>query len=59
MINSKNGELSTVVILSLENYTNEQMKSIQINSKAKNVLYNVISGEKYEKKIRCDIAKEM
>ncbi|KAH0754582.1 hypothetical protein KY290_024852 [Solanum tuberosum] len=44
---------------SLENYTDEQMEVIQINSKAKNVLHNAISGEEYEKISCCDTAKEM
>jgi len=41
-------ESQSSTIPSLENYTNEQMKVIQINYKTKNVLYNAISGEEYE-----------
>ncbi|KAH0717748.1 hypothetical protein KY285_013779 [Solanum tuberosum] len=52
-------ESQSSVTPSLENYTNEQMKVIQINSKAKNVLYNAISGEECEKISCCDTAKEM
>lgn len=44
---------------SLENYTNEQMESIQINSKAKDVLYNAITREEYKKISCCDTAEEM
>ncbi|KAH0646409.1 hypothetical protein KY284_034293 [Solanum tuberosum] len=57
---SKNSDESqSSVTPSLENYTNEQMEVIQINSKAKNVLYNAISGEEYEKISCCYTAKEM
>ncbi|KAH0734819.1 hypothetical protein KY285_010526 [Solanum tuberosum] len=52
-------ESQSSTIPSLENYTNEQMEIIQINSKAKNVLYNAISGEEYENISCCDTAKDM
>ncbi|XP_075078359.1 uncharacterized protein LOC142164315 [Nicotiana tabacum] len=35
------------------------MTVVQVNNKAKNLLYNAISGEEYEKISSCDIAKEM
>ncbi|XP_070030113.1 uncharacterized protein [Nicotiana sylvestris] len=40
-------------------YTNEQMAVVQVNNKARNLLYNAISGEEYEKFSSCDTAKEM
>ncbi|KAH0639310.1 hypothetical protein KY285_035896 [Solanum tuberosum] len=55
--NSDGGQSATTQ--SLENYTNEQMEVIQINSKAKDVMYNAISGEEYEKISCCYTAKEM
>ncbi|KAH0717533.1 hypothetical protein KY285_013564 [Solanum tuberosum] len=58
-ISNTSDEIQSSVTPSLENYTNEQMEIIQINSKAKNVLYNAISGEEYEKISCCDTAKEM
>ncbi|KAH0662145.1 hypothetical protein KY284_027076 [Solanum tuberosum] len=58
-ISNTSDESQSSATPSLENYTNEQMEIIQINSKAKNVLYNAISGEEYEKILCCDTAKEM
>lgn len=49
----------TPVILSLESYINEQMKVIQMNSRAKSVLYNAINEEEYKKISSCEIVKKM
>ncbi|XP_070040201.1 uncharacterized protein [Nicotiana tomentosiformis] len=35
------------------------MTVVQVNSKARNLLYNAISGEKHEKILSCDTTKEM
>ena len=35
------------------------MAVVQVNAKARNLLYNAISGEKYEKISSCDTTKEM
>ncbi|XP_009767601.1 uncharacterized protein LOC142182143 [Nicotiana tabacum] len=43
----------------IDSYTDEQMAVVQVNNKARNFLYNAISGEEYEKISSCDIAKEM
>ncbi|XP_070040964.1 uncharacterized protein [Nicotiana tomentosiformis] len=43
----------------IDEYTDEQMVVVQVNTKAKNLLYNAISGEEYEKLSSCDTAKEM
>ncbi|XP_075099524.1 uncharacterized protein LOC142176293 [Nicotiana tabacum] len=43
----------------IDSYTNKQMAVVQVNNKARNFLYNVISGEEYEKISSCDTAKEM
>ncbi|XP_070035315.1 uncharacterized protein [Nicotiana tomentosiformis] len=43
----------------IDEYTDEQVTVIQDNAKARNLLYNAISGEKYEKISRCDTSKEM
>ncbi|XP_075078701.1 uncharacterized protein LOC142164601 [Nicotiana tabacum] len=43
----------------IDSYTKEQMKVVQFNNKARNLLHNAISGEEYEKISSCDIAKEM
>ncbi|XP_075095412.1 uncharacterized protein LOC142173690 [Nicotiana tabacum] len=43
----------------IDEYTDEQMTVVQVNAKAQNLLYNVISGEKYEKISSCDTTKEM
>ncbi|XP_070046717.1 uncharacterized protein [Nicotiana tomentosiformis] len=40
-------------------YTDEQMAVVQVNAKARNLLYNAISGEEYEKISSCDTTKEM
>ncbi|XP_075074662.1 uncharacterized protein LOC142162234 [Nicotiana tabacum] len=42
----------------IDEYTDEQM-AVQVNSKARNLLYNAISGEEYEKISSCDTSKEM
>ncbi|XP_009631908.1 uncharacterized protein [Nicotiana tomentosiformis] len=39
--------------------THEQSAVITVNAKAKNLLYNAISGEEYEKISSCKTAKEM
>ena len=41
----------------LDNCTDEQIEILLFNSKSKNVLYNAISGENYEKISCCHIAK--
>ncbi|XP_070030135.1 uncharacterized protein [Nicotiana sylvestris] len=43
----------------IDSYTKEQMEMVQVNNKARNLLYNAISGEEYEKISSCDTAKEM
>ncbi|XP_070045767.1 uncharacterized protein [Nicotiana tomentosiformis] len=43
----------------INEYTYEQMAVFQVNAKARNLLYNVISGEEYKKISSCDTAKEM
>ncbi|XP_009776960.1 uncharacterized protein LOC107809650 [Nicotiana tabacum] len=43
----------------IDSYTNEQMEVVQVNNKARNLLYNAISGEEYEKISSRDTAKEM
>ncbi|XP_075102622.1 uncharacterized protein LOC142177524 [Nicotiana tabacum] len=45
--------------LDLNDYTEEQADVIQVNTKAKNLLYNTINGEEYEKMSSCETAKEM
>nr|XP_016494279.1 PREDICTED: uncharacterized protein LOC107813514 [Nicotiana tabacum] len=37
----------------------EQMEVIQVNNKARNLLYNAISGEEYEKISSCETTREM
>ncbi|XP_019259941.1 PREDICTED: uncharacterized protein LOC109237977 [Nicotiana attenuata] len=43
----------------IDSYTDEQMAVVQVSNKARNLLYNAISGEEYEKISSCDTAKEM
>ncbi|XP_070054001.1 uncharacterized protein [Nicotiana tomentosiformis] len=43
----------------IDEYTDEQMAVVQVNAKARNLLYNAISGEEYEKISSCDTAKEI
>ncbi|XP_075091982.1 uncharacterized protein LOC142172107 [Nicotiana tabacum] len=43
----------------IDEYTDEQMVVVQVNAKARNLLYNAISGEEYEKISNCDTAKEI
>ncbi|XP_019251052.1 PREDICTED: uncharacterized protein LOC109229964 [Nicotiana attenuata] len=43
----------------IDDYSDEQMAVIQANAKARNLLYNAISGEEYEKILSCYTAKEM
>ncbi|XP_070050011.1 uncharacterized protein [Nicotiana tomentosiformis] len=43
----------------IDEYIDEQMAVVQVNAKARNLLYNAISGEEYEKTSSCDTAKEM
>ncbi|XP_070031686.1 uncharacterized protein [Nicotiana tomentosiformis] len=45
--------------LDLDDYTDEQDAVVTVNAKAKNLLYNAISGEEYEKISSCETAKEM
>ncbi|XP_019261602.1 PREDICTED: uncharacterized protein LOC109239483 [Nicotiana attenuata] len=52
------GQVSTET-LDIDDYTDEHIAIVQINSKAKNLLYNAISGEEFEKISSCDTAKEM
>ncbi|XP_075091513.1 uncharacterized protein LOC142171719 [Nicotiana tabacum] len=40
-------------------YTNEQMVVVQVYAKARNLIYNAISEEEYEKISICDTAKEI
>ncbi|XP_070035675.1 uncharacterized protein [Nicotiana tomentosiformis] len=60
---SKKDEDGQVILstdpLDLDDYTNEQAAVITVNSKAKNLMYNAISGEEYEKISSCETAKEM
>ncbi|XP_070002690.1 uncharacterized protein LOC142165929 [Nicotiana tabacum] len=43
--------------LDLDDYTNEQVAVITVNAKAKNLLYNAISGGEYEKISSCETTK--
>ncbi|XP_075109034.1 uncharacterized protein LOC142180839 [Nicotiana tabacum] len=43
----------------IDSYTKEQMEVIQVNNKARNLFYNAISGEEYEKISSPDTTKEM
>nr|XP_009757924.1 PREDICTED: uncharacterized protein LOC104210676 [Nicotiana sylvestris] len=43
----------------IDSYSKEQMKVVQLNNKARNLLHNAISGEEYEKISSCDTTKEM
>nr|XP_016471667.1 PREDICTED: uncharacterized protein LOC107793756 [Nicotiana tabacum] len=43
----------------IDDYSAEQMTVIQVNAKTRNLLYNAISGEEYEKISSCDTAKKM
>ncbi|XP_070046876.1 uncharacterized protein [Nicotiana tomentosiformis] len=43
----------------IDEYTDEQMVVVQVNTKVRNLLYNAISGEEYEKISSCDTTKEM
>nr|XP_016456946.1 PREDICTED: uncharacterized protein LOC107780858 [Nicotiana tabacum] len=43
----------------IDEYTDDQMVVVQVNDKARNILYNAISGEEYEKISNCDTTKEM
>ncbi|XP_075085078.1 uncharacterized protein LOC142168314 [Nicotiana tabacum] len=43
----------------IDEYTSEQMTVVQVNVKARNLLYNAVNGKEYEKISGCDIAKEM
>ncbi|XP_019253943.1 PREDICTED: uncharacterized protein LOC109232643 [Nicotiana attenuata] len=52
------GQVSTET-LDIDDYTDEHMVIVQINSKANNLLYNAISGEEFERISSCDTAKEM
>nr|XP_009795406.1 PREDICTED: uncharacterized protein LOC104242105 [Nicotiana sylvestris] len=45
--------------LDFDDYTDEQAVVITVNAKAKNLLYNAISGEEYKKVSSCETAKEM
>ncbi|XP_070049219.1 uncharacterized protein [Nicotiana tomentosiformis] len=56
--NKLEGNISTETLYIVD-YTDEHMTIVQINSKAKNLLYNAISGEEFEKISSCDTAKEM
>nr|XP_016442464.1 PREDICTED: uncharacterized protein LOC107767874 [Nicotiana tabacum] len=51
--------LSRRDIANIDEYTDEKMVVVQVNAKARNLLYNAISGEEYEKISSCDTAKEM
>ncbi|XP_009773152.1 uncharacterized protein [Nicotiana sylvestris] len=43
----------------IDSYTDEQMAVVRVNNKARNLLYNAISGQEYEKISSCDTTKEM
>ncbi|XP_075091527.1 uncharacterized protein LOC142171733 [Nicotiana tabacum] len=43
----------------IDEYTDEQIAVVQVNAKVRNLLYNAISGEEYEKISSCDTAKQM
>ncbi|XP_070054210.1 uncharacterized protein [Nicotiana tomentosiformis] len=43
----------------IDEYTDEQMVFVQVNAKARNLLYNAISGEEYDKISSCDTTKEI
>ncbi|XP_070015878.1 uncharacterized protein [Nicotiana sylvestris] len=43
----------------IDDYLNEQMAIIQVDSKARNLLDNAICGEEYENFFSCDTAKEV
>ncbi|XP_075079406.1 uncharacterized protein LOC142164766 [Nicotiana tabacum] len=43
----------------IDSFTDEKMTVVQVNNKARNLLYNVITGEDYEKISSCDTSKEM
>ncbi|XP_019252810.1 PREDICTED: uncharacterized protein LOC109231616 [Nicotiana attenuata] len=43
----------------IDSYTKEQMEVVQVNNKARNLLYNAISGKEHEKISSCDTSKEM
>nr|XP_009771363.1 PREDICTED: uncharacterized protein LOC104221912 [Nicotiana sylvestris] len=43
----------------IDSYTDEQIAVVQVNNKARNLFYNAISGEEYEKISSCDTTKEM
>lgn len=52
-------EIQSSATPSLENNINEHVEIIQLNSKAKNILYNAISGAEYAKISCCDTTKEL
>ncbi|XP_019223785.1 PREDICTED: uncharacterized protein LOC109205531 [Nicotiana attenuata] len=60
---AKKGENGQVIVstdpLYLADYTDEQVVVITVNAKAKNLLYNAISREEYEKISSCETAKEI
>ncbi|XP_075076346.1 uncharacterized protein LOC142163001 [Nicotiana tabacum] len=43
----------------IDSYTDEKMAVVQVNNKARNLFYNAISCEEYEKISSCDTTKEM
>nr|XP_009779723.1 PREDICTED: uncharacterized protein LOC104228873 [Nicotiana sylvestris] len=43
----------------IDEYSDEQMVVVQVNAKARNLLYDAISGEECEKISSCDTAKKM
>ncbi|XP_070037209.1 uncharacterized protein [Nicotiana tomentosiformis] len=43
----------------IDEYTDEQMAVVQVNAKARNLLYNTVSGGEYEKISSCDTTKKM
>ncbi|XP_070022348.1 uncharacterized protein [Nicotiana sylvestris] len=43
----------------IDSYTEEEMAVVQVNNKARNLLYSAISGEEYENISSCDTTKEM
>ncbi|XP_070031588.1 uncharacterized protein [Nicotiana tomentosiformis] len=63
LVPSKNDEDGRGIVstdpLDLDDYIDEQVVVITVNAKAKNLMYNAISGEECEKISSCETAKEM
>ncbi|XP_075083399.1 uncharacterized protein LOC142167140 [Nicotiana tabacum] len=61
MINIRKEVLTNVILVyaDSDDYTDEQAIVITVNAKAKNLMYNAINGEEYEKISSYETAKEM